>query len=209
MIQVELKKLEDNSDHALLHVSILDNGVGIHPEDKKYLFQTFRKFRCETRSESANDETSSIGWGLSTSKILLEAQGGSISLHSELGSFTQVELNITVKYKSKNMPIDENGGDDFRLDHRLFVCDGSELSYSSGSLRDDDINNLFGGLVVEEFVGRFKPLQAFPERKRATTVKKPNVSMAREHLLDFTSEQEQSKPPLSAHNIPDQDDQII
>lgn len=35
VIQVELRELPDSNDHELLHVSILDNGVGIHPEDKK------------------------------------------------------------------------------------------------------------------------------------------------------------------------------
>lgn len=154
------------------------------------MFQTFRKFACENRSESTNEETSSIGWGLSTSKILLEAQGGSISLHSEFGSFTQVEMDIKVKFKSKNMPEDE-AADDFRLDHRLIFCDRSQdIDSSFSSPRHDGLNNLFGGVVVEEFVGRFKPLQAIPERKRATTVKRPNLSITRQHLLDFASEQE-------------------
>jgi signal transduction histidine kinase len=67
-------------DHAWIHLQVVDQGYGIGEEDQSQLFSQF--FRSE--DPNVRNET---GWGLGLSivKMLVEAQGGRISVHSELG----------------------------------------------------------------------------------------------------------------------------
>ena len=62
-----------------VYVSVTDNGVGIRPEDHALVFEEFRQAESNT---SAHEGT---GLGLAITKRLVEQQGGTISLESELG----------------------------------------------------------------------------------------------------------------------------
>lgn len=54
-------------------------------------------------------ETKGIGLGLSTSRILCEAQDGKIQVESEKGVFTRVTLTIGVESKAEDkLPLAEN-----------------------------------------------------------------------------------------------------
>ncbi len=66
-------------ENGLMSIDVIDNGIGISPEDQEKLFTQF--FRVESRA--VRDQK---GWGLGLSivKMLVEAQGGTISFRSEL-----------------------------------------------------------------------------------------------------------------------------
>ena len=68
-----------NEDDGKAAVAVMDNGLGISEEDQAKLFSQF--FRSE--DENVREQ---VGWGLGLSivKMLVEAQGGEISVESAL-----------------------------------------------------------------------------------------------------------------------------
>jgi len=61
-------------------ISVTDSGIGIRPEDQSMVFEEFRQ--VESGSAAAQQGT---GLGLAITKRLVEQQGGTIALSSELG----------------------------------------------------------------------------------------------------------------------------
>jgi len=73
-------------------ISVSDNGVGIPREDLDHIFERF--YRVE---KSRTSETGGTGLGLAIAKELIEAHGGTISIRSELGEGTTVEILLPVE----------------------------------------------------------------------------------------------------------------
>lgn len=69
------------STPVMLRISISDNGDGIAPEDIHHIFKRFY------RSKHSLD-TQGVGLGLPLAKSIVEGQGGTISVRSEVGSGT-------------------------------------------------------------------------------------------------------------------------
>jgi signal transduction histidine kinase len=78
-IVVKAERVQE-AGRAWIHLQVIDRGYGIDPEDQSRLFSQF--FRSE--DPSVRNE---VGWGLGLSivKMLAEAQGGRVSVNSELG----------------------------------------------------------------------------------------------------------------------------
>ncbi len=68
-------------------IRIKDTGVGIHEEDLEAVFERFRK-----GSTSAGS-----GLGLTISRDLVDAHGGVIDIHSEVGAGTTVEVLLPIR----------------------------------------------------------------------------------------------------------------
>lgn len=64
--------------NTLLKIEVKDNGCGIHPEDIHHIFKRFYRSRFSKDSQG-------IGLGLSLTKAIVEAHGGSIEVDSKLG----------------------------------------------------------------------------------------------------------------------------
>ncbi|MCX5975420.1 MAG: ATP-binding protein, partial [Coprothermobacterota bacterium] len=74
-------------EEALFRVR--DFGAGIPPEEIPQLFQPFQ------RTTGANQAViPGTGLGLYTAKLIVEAHGGSIALHSELGKGTTIVVRL-------------------------------------------------------------------------------------------------------------------
>jgi PAS domain S-box-containing protein len=67
-------------DEDFIGLSVTDTGIGIRAEDQQAVFEEFRQ--VEGSKDTATEGT---GLGLAITKRLVEQQGGSISLQSELG----------------------------------------------------------------------------------------------------------------------------
>lgn len=76
---------------GVLKMNIIDNGIGIKPEDQKDIFDLFR-----TTSNKDKDGFHGTGIGLSTVKGLVEGLGGTIKVSSEVnqGANFEVVFNI-------------------------------------------------------------------------------------------------------------------
>ncbi|MEJ2758741.1 MAG: ATP-binding protein, partial [Anaerolineales bacterium] len=80
---------EEGSPQVVL-VQVIDNGIGIKPEDQVNIFQQY--FRTEEGKEFA----SGTGLGLNITRYLVEMQGGQIWFESEFGVGTTFQFTIPV-----------------------------------------------------------------------------------------------------------------
>jgi signal transduction histidine kinase/DNA-binding response OmpR family regulator len=85
---------------ALIDVSVSDNGVGIRPEDHKLVFEEFRQVEGSPGSQEGT------GLGLAITKRLVEQQGGTISLVSELGKGSKFTVSLPVGTEKPGVPAD-------------------------------------------------------------------------------------------------------
>jgi signal transduction histidine kinase/DNA-binding response OmpR family regulator len=74
----------------LIQISVLDTGIGIRPEDHALVFEEFRQVEGST---TAHEGT---GLGLAISKRLVEEQGGTISLESQLGKGSKFTISFPI-----------------------------------------------------------------------------------------------------------------
>ena len=73
--------------HTLLNIEVKDNGCGIHPEDIHHIFKRFYRSRFSKDSQG-------IGLGLSLTKSIVEAHGGTIEVDSKIGVGTTFIMNF-------------------------------------------------------------------------------------------------------------------
>lgn len=71
-----------------MRLTVTDNGQGIAPEHLPHLFERF----YQAAPSATDDETRHNGLGLPIAKSLVELQGGSIQVKSQVGTGTQVVL---------------------------------------------------------------------------------------------------------------------
>ena len=81
-------ELSASIDHGDVVLAIQDNGSGIAPEDIPYVFTRF------FRGDKSRQQNGEAGLGLTISKSLVEAQGGTITVESELGQGTTFTIQF-------------------------------------------------------------------------------------------------------------------
>jgi signal transduction histidine kinase len=72
-----------------LHVSVIDTGIGIPPEDLPRIFYKYYRSAGAARFKGT-------GLGLAISKDIIEAHGGSIGVESTLGEGSRFKVSIPV-----------------------------------------------------------------------------------------------------------------
>ena len=95
-INVAVQLISITEKDADLSISIKDTGIGIAPEKQATIFERFHQAELETTRRFGGS-----GLGLSIVKQLIEMQGGSIRLNSELGKGT--EFVVELRYKLPNL----------------------------------------------------------------------------------------------------------
>jgi signal transduction histidine kinase/CheY-like chemotaxis protein/HPt (histidine-containing phosphotransfer) domain-containing protein len=82
-----------------LHISVEDTGIGIGPASLPHIFEPFRQ-----ADDGANRRFGGSGLGLSIVHQLVQAKGGSISVHSELGHGTRFDITLALP-PAANIPV--------------------------------------------------------------------------------------------------------
>ena len=78
----------------LLHCSVIDNGIGISPQDQQRIFEEFGQV-----ARSPYTRGQGVGLGLSIARRLVELHGGSIRLVSEVGCGSTFTFSIPIAKK--------------------------------------------------------------------------------------------------------------
>ncbi len=91
-------RVSGNAEHAA--ISVTDTGIGITPEDQKYLFTRF--FRSTTRVHS-NER--GVGLGLYIVKAVVEAHRGSVEVRSAPGQGSTFVLRLPLEEEEGEPPI--------------------------------------------------------------------------------------------------------
>ena len=89
-ITLQVDILEKADGKVKLRFSIQDTGIGIRDEDRKYLFDSFRRIE-----EGRNHHIEGSGLGLSIVKGYLDLMGGTIEVESEYGKGSNFIIEIT------------------------------------------------------------------------------------------------------------------
>jgi heavy metal sensor kinase len=79
------------SNDSQVELRVLDNGIGISPEDQPHIFDRF--FRVD---KARSREAGGSGLGLSISRWIIEAHGGEISVQSEPGKGSTFTVTLPV-----------------------------------------------------------------------------------------------------------------
>lgn len=82
--------IESYNNGDMIYVSVSDTGIGIRPEDHAMIFEEFRQVEGSTSTHQGT------GLGLAITKRLVERQGGTISLKSELGKGSKFTVSFPV-----------------------------------------------------------------------------------------------------------------
>jgi signal transduction histidine kinase len=87
-IGIFAREVPDGKGRAI-EIQVADHGPGIPPEEQKHVFDAF--FRGE---KAVRDQVHGTGLGLNLVKKIVEAHGGTVSVHSEPGSGTTFNIRI-------------------------------------------------------------------------------------------------------------------
>ena len=122
-----LVDLED--DKYWIKFQVYDTGVGIAPENLDVIFDSFKQATVDTHREFGG-----TGLGLSIVKQLVELQGGTITVQSEIGKGTMFE--ILLPFKNSGISIKNKEEDNKELLDRK-----SELSNLKVLIAEDNLIN--------------------------------------------------------------------
>lgn len=86
-------EIVSKDEETYLQVVVKDTGVGISEEDKKIMFNSFKKGKSNIYSHA-----NGLGIGLTLVKKMLELMNGSITCKSELGSGTEFKVKIPISF---------------------------------------------------------------------------------------------------------------
>lgn len=87
----EIKVICHPAKPHLLHFSVIDNGIGISPEDRQKIFDDFSQVK---RTPAVRGQ--GVGLGLSIAKRLVELHGGNIWVESQVGTGSTFTFSIPI-----------------------------------------------------------------------------------------------------------------
>jgi signal transduction histidine kinase len=83
-------KWDPEGSPQVVHLQVIDNGIGIKPDDQAKIFQQY------FRTDEGKDTASGTGLGLNITRYLVEMQGGKIWFESEYGKGTTFQFTVPV-----------------------------------------------------------------------------------------------------------------
>ena len=148
LIQVSLYEEPSprGEDYIRTHILVKDNGIGMTPEFKDRIFESF------VREDSARvRRTEGSGLGMAITKYIVDAMGGAITVESELGKGS--EFHVTLDLQRAETPEEEMILPDWNIlvvDDDQQLCESTTASLKSIGVKADWALNAEGALEMLE-----------------------------------------------------------
>ena len=91
-VTLRVKGERSFNDRIILHIDVIDTGIGIKPEDRESLFDKFKRLDIDK-----NKTVEGSGLGLAITSSLLELMGGTIDVESEYGKGSTFKMSLPQK----------------------------------------------------------------------------------------------------------------
>ena len=146
LIQVSLYEEESpkGEDYVRTHIVVKDNGIGMTPEFKAKIFESF------VREDSARvRRTEGSGLGMAITKYIVDTMGGTIEVESELGKGS--EFHVTLDLERAETPEEEMILPEWNLlvvDDDQQLCESTAASLKSIGVKADWTLNAEGALEM-------------------------------------------------------------
>jgi signal transduction histidine kinase len=85
--------------NGVIVINVIDEGIGISSEDSSRIFEKYFQVK-----PLLDQDTSGMGLGLYTSKQIVEAHGGTLSVSSQEGAGSTYTLTFPITKKVKSIP---------------------------------------------------------------------------------------------------------
>ncbi len=135
-ISIEVKMIDDNDDKATIQFAISDTGIGIAVDKLEGVFEKFNQ-----ASISTSRLYGGTGLGLAIVKQLVENQGGSIAIKSEVGVGSTFSFILTFQ-KAKEEVV---------LQPEIMELDGEIRDVKVLVVEDMELNQLLMKTLLDEF----------------------------------------------------------
>lgn len=124
-VKLSVSAAQNNPESASLTFVVSDTGIGI-PEEK--LERVFGRFT--QAEENTTRKYGGTGLGLNICKLLVEKQGGSISVDSKFGEYTRFTFRLTYAVSEKQEPVESatSGKDYSLLSGKVLMCEDNEAN---------------------------------------------------------------------------------
>jgi signal transduction histidine kinase/ActR/RegA family two-component response regulator len=109
-INVSAKILKNENGNTLLEFSVKDTGIGIPPDKLENIFERFRQAESHITRKYGG-----TGLGLSIAKQLVELQGGTLSVKSEVKAGSVFTFCIPYTISDKDLPEAEVTGENYNM----------------------------------------------------------------------------------------------
>ena len=132
-----------DGEHASFRFTVKDNGIGMSEDYLKHVFEAFTR-----EASTVVNKIQGTGLGMAITKELTELMGGTISIDSELGKGTEVNVDFRFRLadSADTVSEDESEGDASALNGKLvLLADDNELNREIGAEVLTDF-----GMSVEE-----------------------------------------------------------
>lgn len=136
-VDLKCRVIADKPNSQVIHISIVDTGIGMDESFVKHLFDKFSQ-----ENESVSRKYGGTGLGMSICKELVEQMGGEINVESKKGIGSTISFVIELqKGASADMPEKEETSfsEDFLVGKKILVTD------------DNDLNRLVASILLLDF----------------------------------------------------------
>ncbi|MDP3471821.1 MAG: ATP-binding protein, partial [Algoriphagus sp.] len=99
-VKLQITQLEENEENQILTFNVSDTGIGIRPEKLDRIFESFIQEQIDDKRKFGG-----FGLGLCIVKALVNLYQGSVSIESNVGLGTTVEVKLTFQ-KAQQEPLE-------------------------------------------------------------------------------------------------------
>ncbi|MBQ9061802.1 MAG: response regulator [Eubacterium sp.] len=139
--EIPAQDADENAAVAgIYELRVRDNGIGMHPEFAKHIFEAFERERNTTDSGIQG-----TGLGMSITKSIVDLMGGTISLETEPGRGTEFTVRLTFPVVSDLTNV--------RTCHEVQEIEAQHVSFDGKRLllvEDNEVNREIAMMILEE-----------------------------------------------------------